>query len=149
MVDPKLTARARQHYDLATGTARHDGAALTTGEREQMLAWIAEREDPIRTDRSDVYVAGMYLGAIRRQARRDQWDRAAREQIERERVAIAEREAARQRLDDEARFAKARAKIEFQRGYADGEKHARERAEANESIARVRRTLLRVNRSRR
>lgn len=141
-----LVMRARQHYDDATNSPRYDAKipALTTHEREAMIAWIAAHEDPIRADRSGVFLSGMFLGAIRRKARTDEYDRQARERIERDRVAFVERDLQRKHADEQKRFAAARAKIDFQRGLADSEAFATARAEANASIAEVRR-MLRVN----
>ena len=63
-----LVARAREHYDLDR-RARLDGAPLTKAERAAMNAEITRIDGkPAAMPDSDVYVSGLYLGAIRRES---------------------------------------------------------------------------------
>ena len=143
-----LVMRARQHYDDATNSPRYDAKtpALTTHEREAMMAWIAAHEDPIRADRGDVFLSGIFLGAIRRKARTDDYDRQARERIERDRQLAAEREVACKHADEQRRFAAARAKADFAQGLADGERHAADREAMIASWREVRSAILSTER---
>ncbi len=64
----QLTARARQLYDLDR-RARLDGAPLTPAERAAMNAEITRIDGkPAAMPDSDVYVSGLYLGAVKREA---------------------------------------------------------------------------------
>ena len=134
-----LVTRAREFIDH-DGAIRRDAepTPLTASERADMIAWIAAHEDPIRADLGDYFCAGMFLGAVRRQARRDTYERQAARVIEVER----KRQAERQRAAAEAKAARElRAQVDRAEAAADMARHLADRAEANESIADFRRQL--------
>lgn len=132
MIDPLLLARARE-FVTDTGDVRTDAtpAPLTPAERAAMIESIAKYEPPIRADMGDTYVSGMMLGAIKREIRRRTYEAAAAAQDRWMREQAAERAEA-------AAFAAAKAKIDYQQGLDDSNRHATERAQMADSWREVR-----------
>lgn len=138
VIDPVLVARAKQ-FVREDGT-RTDGEPepLTPEERKAMLDWIAANQDPIRVDSSDAYTSGTMLAALRRVIRERSIAALAAAQDRWRQEQAQERT---RKHTEEAAFAAARAKIDYQRGLKDSEQHHADREAMRESWRQVRGTI--------